>query len=259
MELEKNKTPKALQRGPKAGRRARSKVFAKKVAKRRSFKPGFVRVALTKPLFESLKSATASVNPVEISRTGRKEIIDDALKVLRVIVTDVSRLEKTGTETVSSSVKLAGKSYRLALTRADETNERKPASDPFAAARHRGATKVVKILEGSDMLGADEFAKLIGVTRETVHQKRRRFEILGLEGATRAVKFPVWQLTDDGRLLPGLHELANALGNQPWAIYRFLLKGHAELDGMTGLEALKTNRRDQAVAIANATGRGDFS
>lgn len=57
-------------------------------------------------------------------------------------------------------------------------------------ARARGAAKVADTLNAGDMLTADQFAELIGATRETVHQKRKRHEVLGLEGPRRGVRSP---------------------------------------------------------------------
>ncbi|MBA1914272.1 hypothetical protein, partial [Escherichia coli] len=90
-----------------------------------------------------------------------------------------------------------------------------------------------------DMLSADAFANEIGATRETVHKKRRRHEVLGLEGPKRGVRFPKWQVSGSGELIPSLPQLFEALGDHPWSVYRFLLEEHSELAGRTGLEALR--------------------
>ncbi|WP_245464047.1 hypothetical protein [Rhizobium sp. NXC24] len=65
------------------------------------------------------------------------------------------------------------------------------------------------------MLSADEFADEISATRETVNRKRKRYEILGLEGAKRDVRFPKWQIGDDGQLLGGLAQLFEAFNGLP--------------------------------------------
>ncbi|SEE70511.1 hypothetical protein SAMN05444161_6783 [Rhizobiales bacterium GAS191] len=129
----------------------------------------------------------------------------------------------------------------------------------LAAARIRGAARVADILNGADMLSADDFADEIGSTRETVHQKRRRHEVLGLEGPKRGVRFPKWQLSRSGELLPGLSLLFEALGSHPWAVFRFLLNEHPELDGSTGLEALRAGRISDVIAVAETIGAGAFA
>jgi hypothetical protein len=40
------------------------------------------------------------------------------------------------------------------------------------------------------MLSAAEFAKLIGVSREAVRGKHQQYEVLGLKGAKRGLRFP---------------------------------------------------------------------
>ena len=42
-----------------------------------------------------------------------------------------------------------------------------------------------------------------------------------------------------------------------WAVYRFLVQPHGELDGLTGREALEHGRTKQAIAAAESIGR-DF-
>jgi hypothetical protein len=138
-----------------------------------------------------------------------------------------------------------------------------PADDPLGAAiaraKVRGATKVTEILRGADMLTARDFGQLIGASHETVNAKRKRQEVLGLEGATRGVKYPRWQVTDAGLLLPGLARLFGVLGEQPWTIYRFLRTEHAELGGRTALDALKAGQIDAVVKVAENQAAGVFA
>ncbi|MCI4679064.1 hypothetical protein K9U39_17595 [Rhodoblastus acidophilus] len=129
----------------------------------------------------------------------------------------------------------------------------------LAAARTRGAARAADILNGEDMLTADAFAEEIGATRETVHKKRRRHEVLGLEGPKRGIRFPKWQVSRSGELLPGLPLLFRSLGDHPWAVYRFLLQEHAELGGGTALEALRRGRVEDVIAVAGSIGAGAFA
>ncbi len=106
----------------------------------------------------------------------------------------------------------------------------------------RGAEAAAELLAGPDMLSSDAIAERLGLSREAVHQKRRRGELLGIEGAKRGVRFPAWQLGPDGRPLAALRELRAALG-EPWAVFRFLRQHHPELGMRTGLEAVADPRR----------------
>lgn len=129
----------------------------------------------------------------------------------------------------------------------------------LAAGRVRGTIRVADILKSSDMVTAREFATLIGASHETVNQKRKTGEVLALAGATRGLRYPKWQVTPDGRPLPGLADLFRALGGHPWTVYRFLLQRHAELGGGTALDALKRNRVEQALAAARNLSEGTFA
>lgn len=139
----------------------------------------------------------------------------------------------------------------------------KPAASPLdaavARAKARGTTKVTDILKGEDMLTARDFGPLIGASHETVNTKRKRHEVLGLEGATRGVKYPRWQVTDSGLPLPGLSRLFEILGAQPWTIYRFLRTQHAELGDKTALDLLKAGQVDVVMDVAKSQAAGAFA
>ena len=128
----------------------------------------------------------------------------------------------------------------------------------LAAAKARGQQKIADILKGEDMLTTRDFGPLIGASHETVNVKRKTGEILGLEGATRGVKYPRWQVTDAGLPLPGLAALFAALGKQPWTVYRFLRAAHAELGGCTALDALKAGQVEAVLGAARNQGAGVF-
>ncbi len=122
----------------------------------------------------------------------------------------------------------------------------------LAAARQRGGKRVAEIVAGRDMLSADEMARLLGTTRMTVNTKRRNHQLLGLEGAKRGYRFPQWQIGGDGRPFEALPALFDRLGDSPWTVYRFLVQHHAELDGLTGYEALAKGRSAQALEAAES-------
>lgn len=126
----------------------------------------------------------------------------------------------------------------------------------LAAARNRGRLRAAEILGGDDMLSADAFARMLGTTRVTVNTKRQSGQILGLDGAKRGFRFPVWQLDAEGKPYAELAALHERLGG-PWAIYRFLMQPHGELDGMTGREALERGKMKAALEAAESVAR-DF-
>ena len=71
------------------------------------------------------------------------------------------------------------------------------------AARERGRLRAAEILNGEEMLPADAFAELLGISRVTVNAKRQRHEVLALDGAKRGFRFPAWQVGENGKPLAG--------------------------------------------------------
>lgn len=172
----------------------------------------------------------------------------------------VQRAEQSGRAVRLTVLVEPGKPVsKVAVEDAVEQLPRDELDEALTEARQRGVKRAAEILQASDMLSADQFAAVIGATRETVHQKRRRGEVLGLEGAKRGVRFPEWQIGADGRLLAGLPRLIEALGKHPWAVHRFLLQQHPELDGQSALEALRRGRVDDVLATAQSVGEGAFA
>jgi hypothetical protein len=131
------------------------------------------------------------------------------------------------------------------------------AADDFdaalAEARERGVSRAAQILAGPDMLFGSAFAKFIGVSREAVRAKHQRHEVLGLKGAKRGLRFPKWQVTSDGGLLPDLPRLFDLLGGDSWTVYRFLTQHHPELDGDTALSTLQRGNVSPVLAAAENT------
>jgi hypothetical protein len=125
-------------------------------------------------------------------------------------------------------------------------------------ARERGVSRAVEILSRRDMLSAADFGKFIGVSREAVRTKYQRNEVLGLQGAKRGLRYPKWQVTSDGGLLPGLPRLFEVLGGESWTVYRFLTQHHPELEGDTALSALRRGKVEKVLAAAENTA-GAFS
>lgn len=127
------------------------------------------------------------------------------------------------------------------------------------AARGRGRMRAAEILSGADMLSAEQFAELIGTSRVTVNAKRQSNLVLGLDGAKRGFRFPDWQIGEDGKPFAALPGLFERLGGGPWAVYRFLIQHHPELDGLTGREALRRGKSRQALEVAESIAQGTFA
>jgi hypothetical protein len=113
-------------------------------------------------------------------------------------------------------------------------------------AEARGDVLIGKLFDDSEMLNSDGMARRLGITRETVNAMRHDGRLLGLEGARRGIRYPAWQLDSNGHLLRIMPELLNELGDA-WAVYRFLLQHHPELDGAVGLDLARDPLREAKV------------
>lgn len=125
--------------------------------------------------------------------------------------------------------------------------------------RERGRHAVAKILGGGDMLSADAFASHLKTTRETVNTWRKAHQVLALQGATRGYRYPIWQVDVDGRPFGALPQLFDIFSGDPWEVYRLLAQPHAELDGITGWEALRGKQNQAVVDTARGVAEGTFA
>jgi hypothetical protein len=196
---------------------------------------------------------------------------EQARRVLTAVARGISAIAGTGrtlTLDVKPSARQGGKTGFLIVRSfptdtvppdpqaATDAAELSPAAARVALKRayERGEAAAAKLLAGPDMLSSDAMAERLGVSREAIHQKRRRGELLGIEGAKRGVRFPAWQLDADGLPLAALRDLHDALG-APWAVFRFLQQRHPELGMRTGLAAISDPRRaPDALALARSVG-----
>ena len=137
----------------------------------------------------------------------------------------------------------------------DDSSDSADLKNALKAARERGHTRVATILKSKDMLSADEFADYLGTSRVTVNNKRQKHQLLGLEGATRGFRFPKWQVGANGKPFSALPQLFKRLGGDPWAVYRFLLQHHPELEGLTGREALRKGKIKETIEAAESVTR----
>lgn len=126
-------------------------------------------------------------------------------------------------------------------------------------ARGRGRHAVAKILGGSDMLSADDFAAHLETSRETINSKRKAYQLLALQGPTRGYRYPIWQIAEDGRPFGALPELFETLQGDAWAVYRLLVQHHAELDGLSGLEALRRKQDEAVIETARGIAQNTFA
>ena len=127
--------------------------------------------------------------------------------------------------------------------------------DPLAAAKLRGLRARQELLEKEGgLVGAQEVAEHLGLSRQAVHKRQRAGRLLALERGRHGHGYPIWQLVPGGTL-PGLEEVLTALGDAgPWAKLSFFLRPHVALDGDSPLERLRCGDVKPALRAARLRG-----
>jgi hypothetical protein len=129
--------------------------------------------------------------------------------------------------------------------------------DKLARAIARGVSVRERMAseEGGSM-SAEETARLLGVTKQSVLNMYHGGKLLGWRTEKQAaVRFPVWQFKEGGRL-PGLEDVleklsaANSLDE--WGRIGFFLQSHRLSDDRRPLDLLRENKLEQVLRIAEA-------
>lgn len=113
---------------------------------------------------------------------------------------------------------------------------------------HRARSAVAKSFESwaGPVAGVGQIEFELGIPRSTLSRWHQRRVIIGLLRGERKLTYPLEQFVD-GRPIPGISEVLMAASDARSA-WLWLRKEHAELDGRTPLETLKTTGGRQRVA-----------
>lgn len=126
-----------------------------------------------------------------------------------------------------------------------------PRSTPgYEAAVSEGANVRAQIISGPDMLSSQELAMQLGVSRETVNQRRQKGALLALTHGSRLQRYPTWQL--EPIISEALPDLLKILGQlDPWTQYLFITQGNPALNGRAPLDALRAGDRTGVLEVAS--------
>jgi hypothetical protein len=111
-------------------------------------------------------------------------------------------------------------------------------ADPLVAALARGALIKRELLaRAGDTLSGQQMAEMLGVSRQSVDQRRQKQRLLGLrQGEDWA--YPAFQLAN-GDVLPGLPETLKAVNDScGWVALEFLLTPHPHLGDVSPIAVL---------------------
>ena len=141
-----------------------------------------------------------------------------------------------------------GLAFELTFTGARGEEKLAKALARGVSVRERLATE-----EGGS-LSAKEAARLLGMVKQSVLNLYHQGKLLGWRSAKQgAVRFPVWQFRDGGRL-PGLEQVLARLSASgcldEWGKVGFFLQQHQLSGSRRPLDLLRENQVDQVLRIA---------
>ncbi len=163
------------------------------------------------------------------------------------------------TELVSEVVDavLRAKEIDEALGAEPELPLRRQSIDEMLAPHVLDETAVEGLLsQTAGMMDASAFAAHLSMTSQNLHKLRSQGKVIGLAQATRKVWFPVAQVGDNRRILPGIREVLEVCGGDSWAAHRFLAGRSAALGGLSGYAALQRGRTSGVLTTLRAMREG---
>ncbi|PKR87926.1 hypothetical protein CXZ10_17530 [Pleomorphomonas diazotrophica] len=96
---------------------------------------------------------------------------------------------------------------------------------------------------------------LNGITRQAVNKKVQDGHLLAVPGPGDDHRYPTAQFLSDGRPVPGLKAVQDALPTRsPWAVFNFMIQPDALLDGRKPIDVLKEGNVDLVVEAARRYG-----
>jgi hypothetical protein len=125
--------------------------------------------------------------------------------------------------------------------------------NPLLPARLRGIRAKQRLLQAEGgVVSGQEFADLVGVSRQAIDKRRRHGTLIGLALGKKGYVYPVWQ-AEVG--LGGLKPVFAALSEYgPWTQAVFMLTPNTWLGGETPLDRLRQGDTETVVAAARMYG-----
>jgi len=123
--------------------------------------------------------------------------------------------------------------------------------DVITKAQLRGLDARQRVLEAEGgTLSAEQMGRRLRLTRQAVDLRRRNRRLIGLPVGRHGYRYPVWQLGPTG-IWPWVPQVIDALDpHDPWQQVFFLLSPHPDLKGERPLDAVRSRRIDDVLALA---------
>ena len=124
----------------------------------------------------------------------------------------------------------------------------------IAAAIVKGfkAVEVLRKAEGGAWSSA-EIRKRFGFGLAELRRRRERHRIVFWQGAKRAIRYPKWEFTTTGTLLPGVEELLQIFHSpDQWRVMGYFLGPRQQLDGRRPLDLLRAGEIERVLDHARS-------
>lgn len=128
-------------------------------------------------------------------------------------------------------------------------------NSPELKVRLRGALARRELLESNGgVLSPSSVAKLLGVSRQSVGQRRAANKLLAVEGP-RGYLYPYWQF-DGAEPLAGISEVLELLADEdPWTRFIFFLSENEASHGKRPLDLLRKKNLEPVLRAARMQGQ----
>ena len=119
----------------------------------------------------------------------------------------------------------------------------------------KGAEQIITELqnaEGGAWSGA-ELRKKFGLGLADLRRRRAEYRIVYWRKGKRAIRYPRWQFTATGIVLPGIQEVLETFHSRDeWRIMRYLLGRRCQLGGLRPLNLLRAGKIERLLAHARS-------
>ena len=123
--------------------------------------------------------------------------------------------------------------------------------DPYEAGRR--AVDAMKWV-GGEPLSREDAAARLSISLASLYNRIKEREVVVWTDPAGRFRFPAWQFGVNG-LMPGVVDCLKLLGTDDhWAVMRFFLTPSEMAGDVAPIELLRTNRIDEAKAVASAAG-----
>ncbi|MGC4192679.1 MAG: hypothetical protein QM589_16170 [Thermomicrobiales bacterium] len=111
-----------------------------------------------------------------------------------------------------------------------------------------------RLLDAS--LSNTEVADLLGISRQTPHDRVANGTLLAVKDYNGALRYPIWQFDPEGPggVVDGLPTVLRALQLTPWEKAGWLSREQLVLDGERPIDVLRNGGRDTVLALARSVG-----